>query len=116
MNTKDSNKYFLYVRKSTDTEDKQVQSLEDQINVMKKKAEILWLKIVDIFSESMSAKAPWRFRFNEMVQRIQNGEARWIISWKLDRITRNPVDTGTIQFMLQNGQLDKIITNRLVKT
>ena len=31
MNNKDKNKYFLYVRKSTDTEDKQVQSLKDQI-------------------------------------------------------------------------------------
>ena len=46
-----------------------------------------------------------------MIQRIQNWEAKGIISWKLDRLTRNPVDTGTIQFMLQNGQLDKIITN-----
>ena len=111
MKTIENNKYFLYVRKSTDVEDKQVQSLNDQINVMTKKAESLWIKIVDTFSESMSAKAPWRFRFNEMVQRVQNWEARWIISWKLDRLTRNPVDTGTIQFMLQNWELDRIITN-----
>lgn len=104
-------KYFLYVRKSTDTEDKQVQSLEDQTRVMENKAKSLWIKIVEIFSESMSAKAPWRYRFNEMILRINKGEARGIIAWKLDRLTRNPIDTWTIQYMLQNGTLDKIITN-----
>lgn len=103
--------YFLYVRKSTDTEDKQVQSLDDQINIMKKKADILWLYIIDIFSESMSAKAPWRYRFNEMIERIYKWEAKWIIAWKIDRLTRNPIDTWTIQFMLQNWTLEKIITN-----
>jgi site-specific DNA recombinase len=106
-----NNKYFLYVRKSTDTEDKQIQSLDDQINIMKKKAEILWINIIETFSESMSAKAPWRYRFNEMIERINSWEARGVISWKIDRLTRNPVDTWTIQFMLQNGTLDKIITN-----
>ena len=35
----------------------------------------------------------------------------WIISWKIDRLTRNPIDTGTIQYMLQNSTIEKIITN-----
>ena len=106
-----NNKYFLYARKSTDVEDKQVQSLEDQINIMKERAKNTWIEIIEVFQESMSAKAPWRFRFNEMIQRIQRWEAKGIVAWKLDRLTRNPVDTGTIQFMLQNGQLDRIITH-----
>lgn len=106
-----NNKYFLYARKSTDTEDKQIQSIDDQINIMKQKAKSLWIEIIEIFQESMSAKAPWRYRFNEMILRLQKWEARWVISWKLDRLTRNPVDTWTIQFMLQNWTLDKIITN-----
>jgi len=110
-NTMKNNKYFLYVRKSTDTEDKQIQSIDDQISVMKQKAKIVWINIVEIFSESMSAKAPWRYRFNEMIERLNKKEARWIIAWKLDRLTRNPIDTWTIQFMLQNWTLDKIITN-----
>jgi len=108
---KDTNKYFLYARKSTESEEKQVQSLDDQIRVMKKRASDWWIKIVEIFQESMSAKAPWRYKFNEMIQRIQNWEANWIISWKLDRITRNPIDSWTIQYMLQIWKLNRIITN-----
>ena len=104
-------KYFLYVRKSTDTEDKQVQSLEDQINVMKSKAKLLWIKIVETFIESKSAKAPWREEFNKMIAQIYDWVATWIISWKIDRLSRNPIDTWTIQYMLQTWKIDKIITN-----
>ena len=42
---------------------------------------------------------------------LKKWEAKWIISWKLDRLTRNPVDTWTIQFMLQNWTINKIISN-----
>ena len=34
-----------------------------------------------------------------------------ILCWKLNRLTRNPVDTGTLQYMLQRGRITKIITN-----
>ncbi len=105
------NKYFLYARKSTESDERQVQSLEDQIRVMTKKAESLWIEIIEVFQESMSAKAPWRYKFNEMIWRIQHWEAQGIIAWKLDRLSRNPVDSWTIQFMLQNWELNTVITN-----
>lgn len=111
MKTTNNIKYFLYARKSTESDERQVQSLEDQINIMKQKANNLWIEIIEIFQESMSAKAPWRYRFNEMILRVQNWEARWIIAWKLDRLSRNPIDSWQIQYMLQTWKLDKIITN-----
>lgn len=107
----DNLKYFLYVRKSQESDERQVQSIEDQINVMKKRANDLWLNIVDVLTESMSAKAPGRYRFNEMIERIKNKEANWIIAWKLDRISRKPVDSWTIQYLLQNWVINNIITN-----
>lgn len=33
-------KYFLYARKSTESDERQIQSLEDQINIMRSKAKI----------------------------------------------------------------------------
>ena len=103
--------YFWYLRKSTDVEDKQVSSLEDQEKFVKLKAEYYWVKIIKIFSESQSAKAPWRAEFNKMVQALERWEADWIISWKMDRISRNPIDSGTIQYMLQTWKLHQLITN-----
>lgn len=104
-------KFFLYARKSQESDERQIQSIEDQIEVMKKKAKSLWYNIVWIFTESKTAKAPWRVQFNEMIRRIWEWEAQWIISWKLDRLTRNPIDTWTVQYMLQNGLLNLIHTN-----
>ena len=103
-------KFFLYARKSSESEERQVQSIDDQLKIMRKKADYMWIKIVEEFTESMSAKAPWRYRFNEMIERLKVWEAEWVISWKLDRLTRNPIDTGTIQYMLQRRELDVIIT------
>lgn len=103
--------YFLYARKSQESEDRQVQSLEDQINVMKSKAISLWLDIVWTFIESKSAKAPWREEFNNMILQINQWKATGIITWKLDRLSRNPIDTGSVQYMLQTGKINRIITN-----
>ena len=108
---KNNNNYFLYVRKSSEWNERQAQSIDDQITTMKKKANILGINIIETFNESKSAKTPWREQFNLMIGKIYEWKANWIISWKLDRLTRNPVDTGTIQMMLQNWTLKKIITN-----
>lgn len=101
-------KYILYCRKSTDTEDKQVLSLDSQKNELTRLAEREGIKIVDTLTESRSAKEPGRPVFNEMLKRISAGEADAILCWKIDRLTRNPVDGGQIQWLLQKG-LIKII-------
>src|SRR5690606_18832886 len=97
-------KYFIYARKSSEDKNKQIASIDDQIAEMRKVAEILGLEIIGTFSESKSAKKPNnRDGFNEMVRRIHKGEANGIVTWKLDRLARNPVDAGTIKWMLQEG-------------
>ena len=51
-------KAVLYARKSNQAEDKQVQSIDDQINAMCKIAKDEGIEIADILKESKSAKAP----------------------------------------------------------
>ena len=53
-----SEKYFLYARKSTDVEDKQVLSIEAQVTELQKFAADNDLQIVDTIIEKRTAKTP----------------------------------------------------------
>jgi site-specific DNA recombinase len=102
--------YFLYARKSTDVEDKQVLSIESQLSELRSLAQREGLEIAAEFIEKQSAKTPGRPRFNEMVERIQRGEAQGVVCWKLDRLGRNPVDNGQVSWLLQQGAIQHIQT------
>jgi len=104
------NRYFIYCRKSTEAEDKQVLSMESQIRELTDLAKRLGLRVVGVLTESKSAKAPGRQAFNELLQRIYKGEASGIICWKLDRLARNPIDGGQISWMLQRRVIKHILT------
>jgi len=105
-------RYRLYARKSTDTEDKQVQSLDDQVKYMAETAKREGLHIVgEPIRESQSAKRPdARPKFKALLQEIDGGKIDGIICWKLDRLSRNPADSGRIQQLLQDGKLQHIQT------
>jgi DNA invertase Pin-like site-specific DNA recombinase len=103
-------KYLIYCRKSTDTEDKQVLSLDSQENELKEIATKENLEIVKIFRESKSAKEPGRPIFDEMIKMLSSGKADSVLCWKIDRLTRNPVDGGQIQWLLQTNKIKCIRT------
>ncbi len=103
-------KYFLYARKSSEGKERQLASIPDQLKYLKQLAKDLNLAIVKEFTESKSAKEPNRKQFNLMLQGIKNGEAQGILSWKLDRLSRNPIDSGQLQWMLQQGTIQHIKT------
>jgi DNA invertase Pin-like site-specific DNA recombinase len=107
----DKIRYFLYARKSSESEEKQVASIDSQITELERLAKQYGLTVVRVFSESKSAKAPNnRPVFGEMMERLYKGEAEGILCWKLDRLARNPVDGGTINWILQNGIVKHIRT------
>jgi site-specific DNA recombinase len=98
-------KFFLYARKSTDEPDRQILSIEAQITELREFAEKENLNIVETFIESQTAKIPGRPIFNEMLKRIEKGEASRILAWHADRLARNSVDGGYIIFLLDSGKL-----------
>lgn len=107
-------KYVLYCRKSTDTEDRQVMSLESQEKEMRAFAEQNGLEISKVLIESQSAKAEGRPVFASMLASIQSGEADAILCWKLDRLARNMADAGRVIDLLQRGVIKEIRTHDAV--
>ena len=101
--------YFIYCRKSSEAEDRQVLSIESQTRELEQLAVKLNLPVAEVLTESMSAKAPGRPVFNQMMQRLYSGEAVGIICWKLDRLARNAVDGGSIIWAIKQHGI-KVMT------
>lgn len=103
-------KYIFYKRKSSDSEDKQILSLDSQDRVIKETIPgFSSFSILNDYEESRSAKAPGRPKFNQMCEKLESGAAQYIICWQLNRLARNPVDGGRIIWLVQNFGI-KIIT------
>ena len=103
-----NNKFFLYARKSTDVEDKQILSIEAQITELRAFAKTEGLEILEELVEKQSAKVPGRPIFNAMVGKIERGEANGIVCWHPDRLARNSVDGGRIIYLLDCGHLQAL--------
>jgi len=101
-------KYFIYARKSTEDEDRQVLSIESQLCELREFAAKEKLEIVASLCEAKTAKEPGRIKFAEMLQKIERREAEGILSWHPDRLARNSVDGGKIIHMIDRGLIKSL--------
>src|SRR3989338_4912190 len=97
-------KFFLYARKSTDVEDKQVLSIEAQLTELREYAKRENIIISAEVVEKQSAKYIGRPLFNKMLDEIEKFGGN-IIAWNPDRLARNSVDGGRIIYLLDTGKL-----------
>ena len=80
-------KYVLYARKSTESEERQILSIDSQIKEMLSLAEKEGLEIVEIRRESHSAKeSGQRPVFKELLEDIKRGRFNGILTWAPDRL------------------------------
>lgn len=108
--------FVIYARKSTESEDQQVLSIESQIREMKAIAARQGVVVSEILTESRSAKAPGRPVFGALMRRVRRGEVNGILCWKMDRLARNHYDTGQVLQALADQRVERIITSDGVKT
>jgi len=107
-------KFFLYARKSTDVEDKQILSIESQLIELREFAKRERINVVQEFVEKKSAKTPGRKVFNKMLGLIEEGgdsetnPVSGILAWHPDRLARNSVDGGKIIYLLDTGKLKSL--------
>ena len=102
-------KYFLYARKSTEEDDKQIMSIEAQLFELREFARKENLEILEEFQESKSAKKPGRTELNKMIRKIEESEGVGILAWHPDRLARNSVDGGKIIYLVDQ---EKIVSLR----
>ena len=104
-------KYCLYARKSTESEERQVLSIDSQVKEMLELAEKEGLEIIDIRRESHSAKdSGQRPVFKELLEDIRRGRYTGILTWAPDRLSRNAGDLGSLVDLMDEGLLFEIRT------
>ncbi|HAA17472.1 MAG TPA: hypothetical protein DCR93_33420 [Cytophagales bacterium] len=104
-------RFALYARKSSESRDRQVLSIDSQKQELRLLAKRKGFKILAEFTDQASAhKVNNRPGFTALLEAIQKGEIDGILTWKCDRLARNMVEGGNLVYCLQNGVIQAIFT------
>lgn len=104
-------RYCLYARKSSESEERQVLSIESQVNEMLRLAEKEGLEIAEIRREAHSAKdSGQRPVFKEIISDIRIGRFNGVLTWAPDRLSRNAGDLGSLVDLMDQKLLIEIRT------
>lgn len=111
MEVKEKPKYVLYARKSSESDEKQVLSIDSQIKEMLAIAEREEIEVVDIRRESHSAKdSGQRPVFTEILKDLREKRFGGILVWHPDRLSRNAGDLGSLVDLMDQKVLIEIKT------
>lgn len=103
--------YIRYSRKSSEAKERQALSITDQNSECDKLILRDDLNVVNRLEESKTSFKPnIRTEFNKMIKLIEEGKANAILTWKPDRLCRNPKEGGILLQLLQDGILKEIRT------
>lgn len=103
--------YTIYARKSQESEERQVQSIDDQLRLDRKLASDQGLVVLPEheFTESKSAKEPFqREEFARLVSLVEKGRVAGIIAYHPNRLSRNETDAATVIRLLRTGKLQDL--------
>lgn len=103
--------YCLYARKSSESDERQVMSIDSQLKEMNDLAKKEKLNIVEILQESHSAKdSGQRPLFMKLLNNIREKRYSGILTWAPDRLSRNAGDLGMLVDLMDQGKLARIRT------
>lgn len=110
----------MYCRKSSEGDERQVQSLDDQQRELQAfvdrfnnyaRSSDEKLNVVRVLAESCSAKKGGRRPiFNEMIVDAEKGKYDCVLFWSIDRISRNGGDIEQIIALLESGKIHEART------
>ncbi len=104
-------RFGLYARKSTEDRNRQIQSIESQLDVLIETAEKEHLTIIKTYKDNASAHKPSnRPAFAEMLNDLNKGVIEAILCWKADRLARNHLEGGMLMHCLQTNIIKVIKT------
>ncbi len=98
--TPNTDRYFAYLRKSSEHKEKQALSIPAQKEKIRQQFPGLDIQFVE---EEKSAFIPSnRPAFTATLDRIAKGERAGLIAWHPDRLSRNEIDASRITYMVRN--------------
>src|SRR5437868_10807608 len=103
-------RYFVYCRKSTDREDRQILGTDAQRRLLLEHAGRQGLTAVDVYVENQTAYKTGRPLFAAMLRRLEAGEADGVLTYHLTRLARNSFDGGRLIYMMDEGSVHEIAT------
>lgn len=104
------NRYFVYCRKSSETEDRQILSIESQERELLAYAQKEGLAVVKVFKEEKTAHKRGRLVFAGVLDELERGKAEGLLVWQPNRLARNAYDGGWLITAMDEGFLKEIRT------